>query len=152
MQKINSAVMMSRELHYPAAKILEELGETDPQKAIEDWEKEQFTLAEIEGRRQLILAGYQLQVQAQQQAMQMQAQQAQMQMQQQQQAQQQQQMMANQQPPPGGVQGMPATQGGQGFNPAQGGNPAAMAGPGMATRETQTGQTKGGENVNPTGP
>lgn len=142
MQKINSAVMMSRELKYPAHKILEELGETDPQGAIDEWAKEQFYMSEVAGRAKLIQAEYDLQIQQAQMAMQMQAQQQQMQMQMEAQAMQ--TGMAEQQPMPGGPMGMEGIEG-QGFNPAMGGMPPAQAGPAMNVREQQTGRSAGGE-------
>jgi len=142
MQKINSAVMMSRELKYPAAKILEELGETDPQKAMDNWAKEQFYLAEVAGRAQLIQAEYQAQAQSviaqAQMAVQMQAQAAM----------QQQTGQPMQQPTPGQGMGMEGLQGmGQGMNPEMMGTPPAQAGPALNVREQQMGQTRMGEEV-----
>lgn len=150
MQKINSAVMMARELKYPAAKILEELGETNPEKCIDEWAKEQFYLAEIGNRAKLISAEADLQIQQAQMQMQMQAQQATMQMQgqmqQEQMAAQAQMGQPNQQPTPGQGMGMEGAQGmGSGMDPSMMGTPPAQAGPAMNVREQQTGVTMGGE-------
>jgi hypothetical protein len=150
MQKINSAVMMSRELKYPATKILEELGETDPQGAIDEWAKEQFYMSEVAGRAKMIQAEYDLQIQQAQMQMQMQAQQATMQMQSEQdmqmQAMQAQMGQSGQQPMPGGPMGMEGVEG-MGMNPAMGGMPPAQAGPALNVREQQTGRSMGGEMV-----
>src|SRR3990167_507163 len=146
-QKINGAVMLSREIKgLPADYILEELGVDDPQRAIRQWKKEQYSLAYAAGRVQ---AGHmetsgeiQKIVQEQIQAM--------MQQQQAQQAQQPPQQGPRPTPPePGGGMGVPGQEalGGIGNNPALGGEAAATSNPEGATFEGATGMTRGGQEI-----
>jgi len=165
LQKVNAAIQMSRELRYPVVKILEELGETNPEGALKDWAKEQMWFAAIQGKLQLV------QAQASNQIEQMAAQMAQQMMQQQMEQMQQSQsqtpppqfgqptqqgmegmppemagMMGGAPPDLMGGQGMPGVEG-QGFNPGAGGMPAAMANPAGNVREQQTGVTALGQET-----
>lgn len=55
-QKIASAVQMAESLNYSPIKVLEYLGETDPQKALEEWIQWKFIEAKVSGRLQSIAA------------------------------------------------------------------------------------------------
>jgi hypothetical protein len=107
------------------------LGETNPEEKIDDWVKWRIFQAELQGLEQLVAmeASNQIQQLAQQMAQGILEQQVA----------QQQQAQPNGAGPPGGV-------GGELFNPASGGAPAAQATP-EATRELQTGQTQFGDEV-----
>lgn len=137
-QRLLSAIQASRELKLPTRDVLEMLGETNPEKKIEEWMMEQLTMAYLQGTVQ------QIQTEASgaiQQAIQQGAQQL---AQQQMQTMMQQQATANAQAPaPGAASGVPGAEG-QIFNPAEGGFPAQMAFPG-ATFEGQTGTVRTGE-------
>ena len=109
---------------YPKEWALEDLGITDPQKAIEQWWYEKFLEHEIN----MLMQKDQMDMQA---AMQQAQQNAQMQAQMMMQAQQ-------QQPPPEAIPG------GEGFNPAAGGQSPINVNPSMQTRERVTGETRGG--------
>ena len=153
-QKINSAVMMSRDLKYPAERILEELGETAPEGAMRSWRKEQYMLAAHQGKLQLIAA------QASGQIEQLAAQKAQEMIAQMMQQAQSQGMMGQggqggmmpegappgmeNLPTPGAPQGMPGI-GGEGFAPNMGGQPPAMANPAGNVMEQQTGMSRMGD-------
>lgn len=125
MQRANTAMILNQ-LGYPREKILEEVGEEDPEMAMRMWYKEK----RIEHLFNLMQQGESMQMQ---QGIQMEAQQAQMeqQMQAEMAAQQAQQQAPGQFP------------GGQGFNPGFGGTPPAMANPDM-TREALSGMDMGG--------
>ena len=125
--RVTAAVQMAAQLKYPTEKILEFLGETDPQGAMRMWEIEQMDNAYLQGlMRKLESEGSgELDQMAQmlEQLMQQQEQMAQ---------------MAQQQQGPGRTpenfgEGIPGVEG-QGFDPAQGGLPPAQASP-SATRE-----------------
>ena len=145
LQKINGAIMMARELKYPTTRILEELGETDPEGALKDYWLEQFTGAAIAGKLQLV------QAQASNQIEQQAAQMAQQMLQEAMQGAEQQASQMQPQAPSGGMpqeQGMAGAMGGvspnmmggmgmegvggQGFDAAQGGIPGVSANPEMA--------------------
>lgn len=140
-QRITAANQMAQTLQYPIKKILEFLGETDPEGAIREWKIEQYELADWMGRvqrRQVEQSG-EIEQMAQQMAMGMMEQQ-------------QQQAMSPEQtgalgnaPNLGAPPGMEGVEG-QGFNPAQGGTPPIMAGAG-ATYEGAMGQTRGGQEM-----
>ena len=166
LSKTTAAIQQARELKRPAVDILEEMGVMDPEQAIQRYYAEQFTNAAISGKLQLINMENSGEIQrmveqrAQEMHQQMMASFEQM-----------------QPPPGGpgsapptgpqgfegippemagalggmppnlmGGQGIPGVEG-QGFNPGVGGAPPAMASPAMNTRETQLGQTRGGENT-----
>ena len=150
-QKVNTAVMMSRDLKYPAERILEELGETDPEGAMRAWRKEGYMLAAHQGKLQLIAA------QASGQIEQLAAQKAQEMI-----AEMMKGMaengggmggepmspdmgggMANM-PTPGAPQGMPGV-GGEGFAPNMGGQAPAGANPAGNIMEQQTGMSRAGD-------
>lgn len=139
-QKVNTAIMMAQHLKFPAERILEELGETDPEGAMRQWRKEQYMLAAHQGKMQLVAA------QTSGMIDQMAAAKA---------AQMHTQMMqagglgtgeqAN--PPiPGAPPGIPGV-GGLGFAPNFGGQAPAMANPAANVREQQTGVTRTGEEL-----
>ena len=138
-QRTNTAVMQARELQRPMKQILAEMGETNPEGAMDEWKREQIGMAEFQGVLQAIQleTSGRLQQMAQQMAQQM--------------LQGMQEQMAAQQGGPGGqaMAGSPAGLApgmGQGFDPAQGGAPFAQASPG-ATRELQSGLTRTGEET-----
>ena len=130
-QRINAAVM-ALQLGLPKSQALEEIGVTDPARAIRESDREKVREAMLQNELAIIQQKSQMQLQLQQQQAQMQ-----MQMESQQEQMMQEQMVQEQ-------QGNPAT--GQGFNPAMGGLPAQMMNPEM-TREMQTGMTNGGADV-----
>jgi len=146
-QKINGAVMLSREIKgLPAEYILEELGVDDPQRAIRQWKKEQYSLSYAAGRVQAV------QMEASGEIQRIVQEQIQLMMQQQQAQQQQaspQQGPGPTPPEPGGGMGVPGQEalGGIGNNPDMGGMPAAMANPEGATFEGATGMTRGGQEI-----
>ncbi len=118
-------------------KLLEMLGETDPEGQIREWKMHQLDMADMRGRLQRIeaTAGTVLEQMAAQMAQQM----VQSQMEQQQQG------PGRQAENPAAGPGIPGMEG-QGFNPAAGGQPAAMSSPRGNTREFQMGETReGGE-------
>ncbi len=118
--------MILAQLGYPREMILEELGVSDPQRAMEIYYMEKY----IEHENNLIMQREMMEMQANlQNALQMQ------QMAQQQLAQQQAAELAR--------SGEALLRQGQMFNPAVGGMPPAMLQP-EATREQLTGQTRGG--------
>lgn len=139
-QKINGAVMLSREIKgLPAEQILEELGVEDPQRAMRQWAKEQFRFAYLAGRTQAVQMESSGEIQRiVQEQMAMQA-----------------QRMAEQAGPGGipenvgGGMGVPGQEalGGLGNNPDMGGMPSAMANPEGATFEGATGMTRGGQEI-----
>ena len=147
MQRYTSAVQMAQSLPYSPQRILEQLGETDPEGALRDWKRWRLDLADFEGWLQKI------KMTASGEIEQLAAQMAQQMIQQQQQAQAQVPpegmtpglgLQTSPAPGAGAPPGMPV--GGQGFNPAEGGAPPAMAAP-TATFEGQTGMTRGGTEV-----
>lgn len=124
MQRANTAMILNQ-LGYPKERILEEVGEEDPQRAIKLWYTEKY-------KEHLFNMMLQQQLMEMQQGM---AQEAQAQQMQQEQA-----AMAAQQAQQQ-VPGMFPE--GQGFNPGMGGTPPAMAAPDM-TREMMSGEDMGG--------
>ena len=129
LQKANAASIMYQ-IGYPREYALEDLGVSDPQKAMKQWHQER-----------LIDNEFQLEMQRRQQEMAAQMQMLQQQMAQQAQAEQQAQaQQAAQMQAPQGV-----IPGGQGFNPAMGGTPPIQATQGNVMREAITGQTRTGE-------
>ena len=161
-QRMATAIEASRNLKIPTRDILEMLGETNPERKITEWMQEQLDMSYFQG----VLQQIQMEAsgaieQAIQEGAQALAQQMVEQMVQQQvqgggnaggaegglpqDIMAQNEAAAAQAPTPfasGGLEGI----GGQGFNPAAGGLPAAMAAPG-ATREAQTGMTNTGEGA-----
>ena len=138
LSRINAASQLAGSgVPYPMKMILESLGETDPEGAMKLYKREQMEMADHAGVVQMIQMerSGELQQMAQEMAMGM------LQQMQEQAAQDpnaqgpngQQANPANLMRPQGGMAGI----GGQGFNPAQGGQPAAMANPGGATREAR---------------
>jgi hypothetical protein len=152
MQRAASAVQMSQSLPYAPQKILEQLGETDPEGSLALWKRWRLELADFEGWLQKIkmTASGEIEQLAQQMAQQM------IQQMQQQGPQGQQQgvqpegmspglgLTAGPQPNPNAPPGTALE--GQGFNPAGGGAPPAMASPG-ATFEGQRGRSRGGQEA-----
>jgi hypothetical protein len=148
LQQVASAVQMAQSLPYAPQKILEQLGEPDPEGSLKLWKRWRLELADFEGwleKLQAIASG-----ELEQMAAQMAQQMVQQQMEQAQQ-------MAEQQPAQQGlgIAGEPAPNPalppgagleGSGMNPAGGGPPAAMAAP-EATFEGQMGTTRGGTEV-----
>lgn len=125
-QRANTATQLIQ-WGYPKEYALEDMGITDPQKAIEQWWYEKFLEHEINLKMQQDQAAMQMQMAQAQQAFQMQ-------MQQQQQA----QMLAQQQ------EMMQPIPGGEGFNPAMGGQSPINVNPSIQTRERVRGETRGG--------
>jgi len=144
-QRVQAAIGMSQSLEYPTVKILEFLGETDPQGAMKDYWKEQLNRAYMMGRLERVRkeASNEIQEMAAQMAQQMLQQ-----MMQQQHAQQQQQSPGPGRTPPNrmGPQGIEGV-GGQMWNPAMGMPPPATASPEGGTREMQSGLTRAGGAV-----
>jgi hypothetical protein len=149
-QRVASAVQMAQSLPYAPQKILEQIGEPDPEGALALWKRWRLDLADFEGYLQKVkmTASGEIQQLAQQMAQQMLQQQAQQQVQ-----------------PAEGAQGMgmtglgltagppenpnapPGTAlEGEMFNPQGGGMPLAMASP-NATFEGQRGVSRGGQEV-----
>jgi hypothetical protein len=126
-QRVTAAVQMAQQLKYSTKRILEQLGENDPEGAIKEWKIEQMDFAYLQGLLQKIQAeGSGELAQMQQLLEQLMGQMEQMQA-------------------PGGavpqenLQGGIPGAGGQGFNPAVGGAPPAIASPEGNTREAQVG-------------
>lgn len=140
--RINAAAMARRELGMSQERGLEEAGVEDPISEINQSYYEKMKEMELQLYFEREKAKLQLEMQAQQMQLQMQAQQAQMQQQMAAQQEAQQQGGGGQAPMQQGPQGMPGVSG-QGYNPAQGGQPPAQVNPNV-TRETQTGQARGG--------
>jgi hypothetical protein len=147
LQQVASAVQMSQSLPYAPQKILEQLGEPDPEGSLKLWKRWRLELADFEGWLQKIqtIASGELEQMAAQMAQQMVQQQME-----QAQAQAQEPMQQGL-----GIAGEPAENpalppgmgmAGAGMNPAQGGAPPAMANP-EATFEGQMGTTRGGTEV-----
>jgi len=126
-QKINAAVM-AMQLGFPKEYALEEIGVTDPSRAMRISDKEKVREAMLQTELALMQQKGQMALQTQQQQMALQTQQQQL------------NQMANNAP----MQQNPAN--GIGFDPNQGGIPAQMMNPEM-TREMQTGMTQGGQDV-----
>lgn len=138
-QRITAATTLAQNFNYPTERIIEFLGDTDPQGAMKMWTKEQMKLAYLRGVLQKVEAvgSGELQKMAEmlEQAMA---------------ALEQAQTQAPQVEGPGrtpktpgrGLEGVE----GQGVNPAVEGTPPAVFAPG-ATRETQTGRTQGGAQI-----
>jgi hypothetical protein len=118
--KANAAALKVDRLKYPLTRALEDMGVTDPDVAIKEWEAEQRRMTEL-----------QIELQMRQQQAQMMMQQAVQQVQMQQQQQQQAQMGQTKQ---------------QTFNPNMQGTPPAQAAPEM-TRERVTGEVRGGGGI-----
>jgi hypothetical protein len=138
-QRMQTAIAAATNLKIPTRDILEMLGETDPERKINEWMHEQMDNAYFQGVLQHITFQAQQAIEETQQVaafeaqMQVQAQQAQEQLAQQGQPQQQ-----------GGVeQGVE----GAAFDPSQGGQPAAQAIEGVGSQPQTTGVTQGGEDV-----
>ncbi|KKL78371.1 hypothetical protein LCGC14_2025500, partial [marine sediment metagenome] len=134
-QRMQTAIAAATNLKIPTRDILEMLGETDPERKINEWMHEQMDNAYFQGVLQHIT--FQAQ-QAIEEAQQVAAFEAQMQVQ----AQQAQEQLAGQQqgqPQQGGVQ-----QGVEGaaFDPNQGGQPPAQAIEGAGSQPLATGQTQ----------
>ena len=142
-QRITAANQMAQNLTYPARRILEFLGETDPEGAMMMWKIEQYEIADWMGRvqrRQMEQSG-EIEQMAQEMAMGMMEQQMA----------EQEAMSAEQAGGMGNAPNLGAPQGmegveGEGFNPAMGGTAPIEAGAG-ATREGSTGMTRGGEEM-----
>ena len=138
-QRITAAATLAQNFNYPTERIIEFLGDTDPQGAMKMWTKEQMKLAYLRGVLQKVEAAGsgELQKMAEMLEQAMQAlEQAQ------QQAPPQTEGPGRTPQAPGGLAGI----GGQQNNPADGGTPPAVQAPG-ATRETQTGRTQGGAPI-----
>lgn len=149
LQDVQAAIQMQRELKITARRALEEIGVTDPDAELEEYEREQFRWATLAGVTKRITAEYdgQIDQMAQQKAQQM-IQQMQQQAAQQQQAQQAQQAQAQQGPPGmGGPGGMPP--GGPGMGPGGQGMPPDVAGQ-MGAQANPAGM--GGPGIGPAGP
>ena len=134
-QKVNTAIMASRDLKMPAADVLGMMNITDPQKKIKEWAKEQFFFAELQGQLQKIQM--QTSGEIEQMAMEMAQGIVQEQMQ---------TLQQGDQATPGGPPGMQGIEG-DGFNPAAGGQAPAGANPAGNVREQQTGTTRLGEGI-----
>jgi hypothetical protein len=132
-QRVQTAISMSQNLETPTRRILEWMGETDPEGLMREYWFEQLNRADMMGRLELI------QTMSSNKIEQIAAEMAQGMLEQQ--AAQQQQGGGQQQPSPMGPQGIPGAEG-EMFNPAMGGMPPAMASPTGNTRETQTGLTR----------
>jgi len=142
-QRMQAAIGMSQSLEYPTIKILEFLGETDPQGAMKDYWKEQLNRADMMGRLEKVrkTASGEIEEMAA-----MMAQQMLEGMMQQQQQQQQGQQGQSQPPQAMGPQGMAGVEGPQ-WDPSMGMPPPATASPAGNTREMQTGLTRAGGPV-----
>lgn len=137
--RINAAAQLAGSgVPYPFTKILESLGDTDPEGSMKQYKRERMEMADLTGvlkQIEMERSG-EIQQMAQQIAQGIIAQ-----MQQQQQSPQEQGPRgqeanpANLERPQGGVQGI----GGQGYNPAAGGIPASQGAPAAVTRETRQG-------------
>jgi hypothetical protein len=131
-QRITSALQMADRIPYDPIRILEFLGEADPEGAIRGYKLWQMDQADMAGRLQRIQAEATGELEQLRQAVGMM----------------QQQMAQMAQAPPApeneglGVEGVE----GEMFNPAEGGIPAAMASPG-ATRELQSGRDRYGNLI-----
>jgi len=119
---------MAMQLGFPKEYALEEIGVTDPSRAMRISDKEKVREAMLQTELALMQQKGQMALQTQQQQMALQTQQQQL------------NQMANNAP----MQQNPAN--GIGFDPNQGGIPAQMMNPEM-TREMQTGMTQGGQDV-----
>ena len=141
LQRITAASQLAQpHFRYPMERIIEFLGDTDPQGAARLYYKEQFKDAYIAGVLQKVQAEGSGEMEQMRQMLE------QLMQQQEQMAQ-----AAQQQQGPGRTPPNPANQGipgveGAGFDPNQGGQPPATAAPG-ATREGQTGRTQGGAPI-----
>ena len=135
-QKIQAAIAMSQNLETPTRRILEWMGETDPEGLQKEYWKEQLNRAEMMGRLERIrrMASGELEQMAAEMAQGM----IQQQMQQQQQAPQGENLMG-----PQGIEGVE----GEAWNPAMGMPPPATASPMGNTREFQTGLTRAGTRI-----
>jgi len=120
-QRVNAAVTMAQQLKYPTTRILETLGETDPEGAIKEWKIEQMDYAYLQGLLQKLQAEGSGELQKMMEAL--------GQMQQAIRAQ------ANQQNVQRGIRSV----NGQGYNPNAGGQPPAEVSP-NSTREGMAGQ------------
>ena len=140
-QRITAASTLAQNFNYPTERIIEFLGDTDPQGAMKMWTKEQMKLAYLRGVLQKVEAAGSGELQKMAEMLE-QAMQALEQVQQGAQQQGQQQGPGRTPQAPGGLEGI----GGQQNNPAVGGSPPAVQAPG-ATRETQTGTTQGGTPI-----
>ena len=135
-QRITAASQLAQpHFRYPMERIIEFLGDTDPQGAARLYYKEQFKDAYIAG----VLQKVQAEGSGEMEQMRQMLEQLMQQQEQMAQAAQQQQGPGRTPQGPGGLEGV----GGPEFNPAEGGLPPATVAPG-ATRETQTGRTQGG--------
>ena len=131
-QKVQTAIAMSQSLETPTRRILEWMGETDPEGLMREYKIEQLDRAEMMGRlkRIEIMASGEIERMAAQMAQGMMEQQAA-----------EQGAGGGQQPPGMGPQGIPGVEG-QVNNPAMGMPPPAIQSPAGNTRETQTGLTR----------
>ena len=150
-QRINGASMMKRDGLYPDSKILEELGDTDPEGTLEEMDRQTIRQTYMAARNQLMMADVsgQIQQMAQELAQQM-YEQMMKQQEQQAAAQPEGDPMAEALGDPGqdlqGGMGMPGVEG-EGFAPGMGGQPPAMANPAGNVREQQTGMSAAGEEL-----
>jgi hypothetical protein len=158
-QKINGASILKREGLYPDSKILEELGDTDPEGTMDELYREQILKALMQGKLQFLTmqASGEIQQLIQQAAQEMAQQQAQSQTEAPQFGEGTPQgleglppevagMLGGQAQDITGGMGMPGV-GGAGMAPPMGGQPPAMMNPAGNVREQQTGLTRTGEEV-----
>lgn len=149
LQQINGAVLLAQNLNLSPTYVLEFLGVTNPEGAMDDWARWQFWLAEVQGKIERVRAEaagqYERDVMdaasalVEQQAQQMPPEMGMGEMPP--------EMMG--QPPmpaPGGPMGMPGI-GGPGFAPPMGGIPPALANPAANVREQQNGRDRTGEEL-----
>ncbi|MFA5808759.1 MAG: hypothetical protein WC935_00295 [Thermoleophilia bacterium] len=143
LQKVNAATLLAKQANVPLRKVYEELGYSDPEGLKDDWMREQFDMAELQG----IVT--KIQAEASGELQQLAAQMAQGMLQQ---AMQQQQGMAPEvsgamgAPPATGTPGMQGAEG-MGMNPAMGGTPPAQMNPNANIMEQQTGETRAGNSA-----
>jgi hypothetical protein len=131
-QRITAAATLAQNADYPMERIIEFLGDTDPQGAMKLYYKEQIRKAYLQGVLQKVTAeGTGELGQMQQMLEQLMGQMEQMA----------QQQSPNGRTPPIPGEGLEGVEG-QGMNPAAGGLPPATVAPGV-TRETQTGAAFG---------
>ncbi len=145
LQKVNAATLLAKQANVPLRKVYEELGYTDPDGLKDDWMREQFDLAELNGIVQRIQAetSGDLERRAAEMAQQMVQQAMEQQQAMQQPGMSRQQAGAMGAPPQTAPPGMMGVEG-QGFNPAQGGTPPAQVNPAANVMEQQTGETREG--------
>jgi len=140
-QRVTSASQLAGTMQYPMSRILPMLGETDPEKAIEEWQMEQMENAYFQAKLELMQREYSGQINEEIMA----AAQAMVEQMMSQQGQQQQQGPPQQGPGPQPPMEEGVGPGGQAFNPAQGGLPTAMASPFGAPFEARRGRPRGSD-------